>query len=75
MKTSSPAWTLRGRKSEKSVNSVPGPGAYNPTSLHLESSPNYAIGKSLRIIKSDMNNPGPGSYEPKNAGKLNPRAT
>ena len=75
MRKSSPAWTLRGRKSEKSVNIVPGPGAYNPTSSHMESSPKYAIGKSSRIIKSDVNNPGPGAYDPKNSGKANPRAT
>jgi Sperm-tail PG-rich repeat len=73
MKKSSPAWTLRGRKSEPKVITVPGPGYYNPSDFNLESSPKHVIGKSSRILKSNFTNPGPGAYSPKDHLKLSPR--
>ena len=74
MKKSSPAWTLRGRSTDAPAPSVPGPGAYNPTSSNLESSPKYQIGKSSRILRRNSDNPGPGAYDPHQAGKMSPRA-
>lgn len=74
MKKSSPAWSLRGRKSDTYQNNVPGPGSYNPNLSNLEKSPTYRIGKSNRLLRNFSNNPGPGSYDPKLQSKLSPRA-
>ena len=74
MKKSSPAWSLRSRRSEPQVFLLPGPGAYSPNDCNLEASPKYRIGKSSRLIKTNSINPGPGAYDPKDIIKSSPRA-
>lgn len=75
MQKSAPAWTLQGRRSSPLKEHVPGPGTYNPSSTHMESSPQCKIGKSLRVFRSQIDYPGPGSYSPKDFSKASPRAT
>ncbi|OMJ93226.1 hypothetical protein SteCoe_3800 [Stentor coeruleus] len=43
--------------------------------MHMESSPQCKIGKSLRVFRSQIDYPGPGSYSPKDFSKASPRAT
>ena len=74
MRKSSPAWSLRGRTADPTLNEVPGPGTYNPTIIHLDKSPEYRIGKSNRLVHKSIEIPGPGSYNPGIPGKLSPRA-
>jgi hypothetical protein len=70
-----PAWTFQGGRLPDKKFSVPGPGAYNPSSIHLENPPGCMIGKSSKTAKSITINPGPGSYSPNSSSKLSPRAT
>lgn len=59
---STPAWSLRPRRSEKSKELSPGPGAYHPHSLR-KSSPSYGIGSSHRSdFTQGAKAPGPGTY-------------
>ena len=62
------SFSLRSRPAEIAHDIVPGPGKYNPNQdFVLESSPNFAIGKSSKSKGGAMethnkNNPGPDAY-------------
>ena len=66
MKESAPFWSFRGRNFYSHAESVPGPGAYSPTSIDLTKSPNYRVGTSQRKpLGYENSTPGPGSYSPR----------
>jgi Sperm-tail PG-rich repeat len=66
MKESAPFWSIRGRNFYSHSESVPGPGAYSPTTSILLTSPNYRVGTSQRKSLGSKNlTPGPGAYSPK----------
>ena len=66
MKESAPFWSMKGRNFYSHLESVPGPGAYSPTTTSvLIKSPNYRLGTSKRVPLANENaNPGPGAYSP-----------
>jgi hypothetical protein len=67
MITSSPAWSILGRKQDQIKNNIPGPGSYEPKETTTkESSPGFRLGTSKRngSITPDTI-PGPGTYQAK----------
>ena len=56
---------MRGRNGYTHTESVPGPGAYSPTSTMMHASPNYRLGTSKRKGLAEVSlTPGPGTYSP-----------
>ena len=74
MRKSSPAWTIHGKKNQKKlITIIPGPGAYNPTSIHLDTSPHYTAQSSSRVRTVISPTPGPGTYDTRYIGDSSPR--
>ena len=68
MKTTSPAWSFRGRSLPSINKTILGPGSYSPSKFHLENTPSFRIGTSIRLDSTTkIAYPGPGYYNPSKA--------
>ena len=63
---SSPAWSIAGKYPLNLKSDTPGPGSYQLSQSHFESSPAYKLGSSGRndFAKGKRDSPGPGAYDP-----------
>jgi hypothetical protein len=65
MKETAPLWSMRGRINYNQIETIPGPGAYSPTSSMMYTSPQYRVGTARRRDLAEISlTPGPGAYSP-----------
>ena len=64
MLTTTPAWSLVGRKNPEVIEERPGPGTYETTYNMKEKVPAFKVGSSKRqFMDTKKDVPGPGSYD------------
>lgn len=67
---SAPAWSFKGKISEKRAEVTPGPSDYEPNKLSLKNPTAVKIGTSKKSYVARTSTPGPGSYEHQSSDSL-----
>jgi hypothetical protein len=64
MKKSTPAWSFVGKPTRRitKIETLPGPGSYQPKDPTLDTSPRWGTTRSPRLPETPSKSPGPGSY-------------